>query len=138
MDNGGAVFPKCSWAPSPRYHFAYSPPFNTVVTVAVREEDPDTPDYVPDSAATATAWATGSKTSNGRISTTAGTDEDLTTILELAQGSGRLTGNVTTASLTDASPAALRQRSPPATARDPRRRPRTARRTARPREVRGP
>jgi alkaline phosphatase len=76
-------------------------------TYTVREEDPDTPDYVPDSAATATAWATGSKTSNGRKSTTAGTDEDLTTILELAQGSGRLTGNVTTASLTDASPAAL-------------------------------
>lgn len=76
-------------------------------TYSVREEDPKMPDYVPDSAATGTAWATGSKTSNNRISTTAGTDQDLTTILELAQQSGRLTGNVTTASLTDATPAVL-------------------------------
>lgn len=76
-------------------------------TYAVREEDPETPDYVPDSASTGTAWATGSKTSNNRVSTTAGTDEDLTTILELAQESGRLTGNVTTSSLTDATPAVL-------------------------------
>ena len=76
-------------------------------TYAVREEDPEMPDYVPDSASTGTAWATGSKTSNNRISTTAGTDEDLTTILELAQESGRLTGNVTTSSLTDATPAVL-------------------------------
>lgn len=76
-------------------------------TYSVREEDPETPDYVPDSAATATAWGTGQKTSSGRIATTAGTDEDLTTILELARQSGRLTGNVSTASLTDATPASL-------------------------------
>lgn len=76
-------------------------------TYSVREEEPTMPDYVPDSAATGTAWATGSKTSNNRVSTTAGTDEDLTTILELAQQSGRLTGNVTTSALTDATPAVL-------------------------------
>lgn len=76
-------------------------------TYSVLEEDAETPDYVPDSAATGTAWATGSKTSNNRVSTTAGTDEDLTTILELAQGAGMLTGNVTTAELTDATPAVL-------------------------------
>jgi alkaline phosphatase len=62
---------------------------------------------VPDSAATGTAWATGSKTSNGRISTTAGADRDLTTILEIAQQRGMRTGNITTAELTDATPAVL-------------------------------
>lgn len=76
-------------------------------TYSVQEDDPETPDYVPDSAATGTAWATGSKTSNNRVSTTAKTDEDLTTILELAQQAGKLTGNVSTAELTDATPAVL-------------------------------
>jgi alkaline phosphatase/streptomycin-6-phosphatase len=76
-------------------------------TYSVREDEPAKPDYVPDSAATGTAWATGTKTSNGRISTTAGTDRDLKTILELAQDRGFRTGNVTTAELTDATPAVL-------------------------------
>src|SRR5262249_60809271 len=43
-------------------------------TYSVRETDPDLPDYVTDSAASGTGWATGHKTSNGRISTTAQTD----------------------------------------------------------------
>lgn len=76
-------------------------------TYSVQESDPTKPDYVPDSAATGTAWATGSKTSNGRISTTAGTDRDLITILELAQAAGYKTGNVSTAEITDATPAVL-------------------------------
>ena len=76
-------------------------------TYSVLEDDPETPDYVPDSAPTATAWATGQKTSNGRISTTPGTDEDIPTILELAQEAGKRTGNVTTSEVTDATPAAL-------------------------------
>jgi alkaline phosphatase/streptomycin-6-phosphatase len=76
-------------------------------TYSIGEEPPHAPDYVPDSAATGTAWATGTKTSNGRISTTAGTDRDLPTILELAQRRGFRTGNVTTAELTDATPAVL-------------------------------
>jgi len=76
-------------------------------TYSVQESNPKLPDYVPDSAATGTAWATGTKTSNGRISTTAGTDQDLKTILELAQERGFLTGNVSTAELTDATPAVL-------------------------------
>ena len=63
-----------------------------------------TPDYDPESASTSTAWSTGSKTVDGRISTSR-TDEDLTTILELAQAAGYKTGNVTTAELTDATPA---------------------------------
>ncbi|RCJ32128.1 hypothetical protein A6769_28645 [Nostoc punctiforme NIES-2108] len=57
--------------------------------------------------ASGTGWATGNKTSNGRISTTAGTDKDLKTILELAKERGYKTGDVTTAELTDATPAVL-------------------------------
>lgn len=76
-------------------------------TYSLQESNPKLPDYVTDSAASGTAWATGSKTSNGRISTTAGTDKNLKTILELAQQRGFKTGNVTTAELTDATPAVL-------------------------------
>src|SRR5215813_368021 len=74
---------------------------------SVRETDPDLPDYVTDSAASGTGWATGHKTSNGRISTTAQTDSDLKTILEIARERSMRTGNVTTAELTDATPAVL-------------------------------
>jgi alkaline phosphatase len=63
--------------------------------------------YVADSANTATSMATGAITSRGRISTSAGSDEDLTTIVELASASGYRTGIVTTASVTDATPAAF-------------------------------
>jgi alkaline phosphatase/streptomycin-6-phosphatase len=76
-------------------------------TFSVQESAPASPNYVPDSAATGTAWATGTKTSNGRISTSAGTDRDLKTILEYAQERGYRTGDVTTADLTDATPAVL-------------------------------
>jgi len=86
-------------------------------TYSVEENDPPLPNYVPDSAATGTAWATGSKTSNGRISTTAGTDRDLPTILEIAQQRGMRTGNITTAELTDATPAVLARTSRAAPAR---------------------
>ena len=63
--------------------------------------------YVADSANTATSMATGAVTSRGRISTSAGSDEDLTTIVELASADGLRTGIVTTASITDATPAAF-------------------------------
>jgi len=76
-------------------------------TYVVQEANPALPDYVGDSAATATAWATGHKTSHARLSTTPQTDEPLKTLLELAQEKGLRTGNVTTAELTDATPAAL-------------------------------
>src|SRR5262249_45432198 len=76
-------------------------------TYSVDERDPSLPNYVPDSAATGTAWATGHKTSNGRIATSAGDDRDLPTILEIAQQRGYRTGDVTTAELTDATPAVL-------------------------------
>jgi len=83
-------------------------PFTGALTSYSQQENPPLlPEYVVDSAASATAWATGHKTSNSRLSTTAATDQPLTTILELAQERGLRTGSVTTAELTDATPAAL-------------------------------
>jgi alkaline phosphatase len=76
-------------------------------TYSVQELNPGLPDYVTDSAASGTGWATGHKTSNGRISTSAQTDQDLKTILEIARERGMRTGDVTTAELTDATPAVL-------------------------------
>ncbi|WP_312242128.1 alkaline phosphatase [Pantoea sp.] len=64
------------------------------------------PSYVTDSAASATAWSTGVKTYNGAL----GVDvngKDYVTILELAKAAGKATGNVSTAELEDATPAAL-------------------------------
>jgi len=63
------------------------------------------PDYVTDSAASATAWSTGVKSYNGAI----GVDvngKDHPTIMELAKAAGKATGNVSTAELQDATPAA--------------------------------
>ncbi|MCL3994501.1 alkaline phosphatase [Streptomyces lavenduligriseus] len=74
-------------------------------TYAVHKDG--TPDYVTDSAASGSGWATGVKTVNGRISKTPGTDKAVRTILELAQKNGYATGSVTTAELTDATPAVL-------------------------------
>jgi alkaline phosphatase len=76
-------------------------------TYAVAEDRPTLPVYVTDSAASGTAWATGVKTSNGRISTSPASDRDLLTILEIARQRGYRTGDVTTAELTDATPAVL-------------------------------
>ncbi|WP_145570776.1 alkaline phosphatase [Yersinia bercovieri] len=63
------------------------------------------PDYVTDSAASATAWSSGVKTYNGAL----GVDvfgKDQVTLLELAKKGGKATGNVSTAELQDATPAA--------------------------------
>ncbi len=79
----------------------------SATTYSLQEDDPSKPDYVTDSAAGGTAWATGQKTSNGRISTTAKTDKPLKTILEVAKAMGYRTGNISTAEITDATPAVL-------------------------------
>lgn len=70
--------------------------------------DPKThkPRYVTDSAASATAWNTGVKSYNGAI----GVDvngKPHASILELAKKAGKATGNVSTAELQDATPAAV-------------------------------
>ncbi|MDR7251525.1 alkaline phosphatase [Nocardioides sp. BE266] len=67
--------------------------------------------YVSDSAPTASGWSTGKKTVDGRISqgpsaadNVAGTDYE--TVLEKYKLMGKLTGDVSTAEITDATPAA--------------------------------
>src|SRR5690625_3085212 len=62
--------------------------------------------YVPDSAATGSAWATGTKTFNGAISVDLDSRPQ-DTILELAKANGLRTGNVSTAEIQDATPAVL-------------------------------
>jgi alkaline phosphatase len=62
------------------------------------------PDYVPDSAATGTAWSTGHKTYDGAI----GVDLDgeaKPTLIEAARAGGLRTGDVSTAEIQDATPA---------------------------------
>ena len=77
-----------------------------------RADDPATgavkgaPDYVPDSAATGSAWATGTKTYDNAVSVDIdGKPHD--TFLELAKANGYKTGNVSTAEIQDATPAVL-------------------------------
>lgn len=62
------------------------------------------PDYVPDSAATGTAWATGTKTYDNAVSVDI-SGRPQATLLELAKKRGYKTGNVTTTELQDATPA---------------------------------
>lgn len=76
-------------------------------TYSVQEGTRTVPDYVTDSSAAATAWATGVKTYDGAVSVDPVSKESLPTILELASAAGFRTGNVTTAPLTDATPAVL-------------------------------
>ena len=71
----------------------------------VQENDPTIPVYVGDSGSGGTAMAAGVVTSRARIATRAKTGEAVPTILELAEEAGKQTGVVTTASLTDATPA---------------------------------
>ena len=75
--------------------------------LATENNDSGRPVYVSDSANTATSMATGVVTSRKRIATTAGSDRDLETIVELAAARGYRTGIVTTSSVTDATPAAF-------------------------------
>lgn len=80
---------------------------SSALVQTLREEDPRRFRYVADSANTASTLATGQLTSLGRISTSPASDDDMATILERAQRAGLRTGLVTTASLTDATPAAF-------------------------------
>ncbi len=75
-------------------------------TYAVQQDHPELPDYVTDSAASGTGWATGHKTYNGAISVLPN-GRPVPTVLELAKRAGFRTGNVTTAEIEDATPAVL-------------------------------
>lgn len=79
-------------------------PLTGAMTTYSLQADGRTPDYTPESASTATAWSTGTKTVDGRISTDP-RDRDLTTVLDQAERAGMRTGVVTTSELTDATPA---------------------------------
>jgi len=78
-----------------------------VQVLTVTDSEDGAPVYVADSANTATSLATGAVTSIGRIGTAPGSGADLTNIVELAAAAGLRTGIVTTASVTDATPAAF-------------------------------
>ena len=62
------------------------------------------PDYVTDSASAATAWSSGVKTYNAALGVD-GRGQVVPTVMELAQQGGYRTGNVSTAEITDATPA---------------------------------
>lgn len=63
-----------------------------------------TPNYVADSAATGTAWATGTKSYNGAVSVDVN-GKDQKTLLQIAKANGLKTGNITTTEIQDATPA---------------------------------
>ena len=68
--------------------------------------NPDgTPNYASESASTASAWSTGTKTVNGRLSVDVN-NAPQATLLELAKANGMKTGNVSTSEIQDATPGA--------------------------------
>jgi alkaline phosphatase len=80
---------------------------SAVQVLTVQENNPKQPMYVADSANTATSMATGKVTSRGRIGTMAYSDNDSRTIAEFAKAGGYGVGIVSTASITDATPASF-------------------------------
>lgn len=85
-------------------HMDQLPMTGQMTTYSLQEDDPELPNYNVDSAASATAWATGEKTYNGAISVDVHGDP-VPSVLELARDNGLRTGNVSTAALQDATPA---------------------------------
>ncbi|RZM05906.1 MAG: alkaline phosphatase, partial [Sphingomonas sp.] len=80
-------------------------PFTGHYTHYSLDRETGKPDYVTDSAASATAWASGVKSYNGAI----GVDiagRPHATLLQRAKAAGLATGNVSTAEIQDATPAA--------------------------------
>lgn len=80
------------------------PNYGAVATYAV-EKDSDRPALVTDSASSATAWSSGVKTYNAAIGVDA-YEKRVATLMEQAHRAGFATGNVSTAEITDATPAA--------------------------------
>ncbi len=68
-------------------------------------KDTGKPNYTTDSAASASAFATGTKTYNGAVAVDR-SGHAQRTIIEIARANGLATGNVTTAAVQDATPAA--------------------------------
>ncbi|MFF0473963.1 alkaline phosphatase [Streptomyces sp. NPDC004284] len=80
------------------------PNYGAVATYAV-EKDSDQPALVTDSASSATAWSSGVKTYNAALGVDA-YENRVATLMEQAHRAGFATGNVSTAEITDATPAA--------------------------------
>ena len=80
---------------------------SAVQVLTVDEDNPQQPLYVADSANSATSIATGAITSPGRIGTTAASDKDVINLVELVKQHSIKVGLVTTASITDATPASF-------------------------------
>ncbi|MFJ7287144.1 alkaline phosphatase [Curtobacterium sp. NPDC098951] len=76
----------------------------TTYSVVKDGADKGKPDYVTDSAASGSAWATGTKTYDGAISVDVDGKQQQT-LLELAKANGLRTGDVSTAEIQDATPA---------------------------------
>jgi alkaline phosphatase len=85
-------------------HMEQLPVLGQVSTYAV-DKGTDTPSLVPDSAATATAWSTGVKTYNNAVGVDS-RENSVVNLFEQAKANGMRTGNVSTAEVTDATPAA--------------------------------
>jgi alkaline phosphatase len=86
--------------------------FDTTWSLKPAAAPPYLPDYDPDSASTGTMWATGQKTIDERVSQGPSSDisvpgQNLQTVLEIAQKNGMKVGDVSTAEITDATPAVL-------------------------------
>jgi alkaline phosphatase len=86
--------------------------FDTTWSVKPAASAPYLPDFDPDSASTGTMWATGEKTIDERISQAPSSADNvpganLKTVLEIAQKQGKKVGDVSTAEITDATPAVL-------------------------------
>lgn len=90
-------------------------PFTGAMTTFGLKTGPNPDDYpinyVSDSAPTASGWSTGKKTVDSRLSQGPSSangvpGEDYETVLEKYKKQGKLTGNVSTAEITDATPAA--------------------------------
>ncbi|MFE7711070.1 alkaline phosphatase [Streptomyces sp. NPDC057486] len=80
-------------------------PFTGAVATYAVEKDSAQPALVTDSASSATAWSSGVKTYNAAIGVDA-YEKKVATLMEQAKAAGFATGNVSTAEITDATPAA--------------------------------
>lgn len=80
-------------------------PFTGHYTHYALDRDSGKPDYVTDSAASATAWASGVKSYSGAIGVDI-TGKPHRTLIQRAKAAGLATGNVSTAAVQDATPAA--------------------------------
>ncbi|WP_345261140.1 alkaline phosphatase [Streptomyces hundungensis] len=80
-------------------------PYTGAVATYAVEKGSDQPALVTDSASAATAWASGVKTYNAAIGVDS-YEKRRVTLMEQAKAAGFATGNVSTAEITDATPAA--------------------------------